>query len=64
MAAAVSHCGELGQCNTSAHDWLNARGGPVQHRMRMIDDATGRSADAEQPNTKHATRAPMRIDQA
>ena len=38
-----SHCGELVQWDTSDHDWLEGRGEPVRHLVRMIDDATSRS---------------------
>ena len=38
-----SHCGELVQWDTSDHDWLEGRGEPVHHLVRMIDDATSRS---------------------
>jgi len=38
-----SHCGELVQWDTSDHDWLEGRGEPVKHLVRMIDDATSRS---------------------
>jgi hypothetical protein len=35
--------GELVQWDTSDHDWLEGRGEPVQHLVRLIDDATSRS---------------------
>ncbi len=38
-----SHYGELVQWDTSDHDWLEGRGEPVHHLVRMIDDATSRS---------------------
>lgn len=38
-----SHYGELVQWDTSDHDWLEGRGEPVKHLVRMIDDATSRS---------------------
>ena len=38
-----SHYGELVQWDTSDHDWLEGRGEPVRHLVRMIDDATSRS---------------------
>jgi DNA-binding Lrp family transcriptional regulator len=38
-----SHYGELVQWDTSDHDWLEGRGEPVPHLVRMIDDATSRS---------------------
>ena len=38
-----SHCGELVQWDTSDHYWLEGRGEPVKHLVRMIDDATSRS---------------------
>lgn len=38
-----SHYGELVQWDTSDHDWLEGRGEPVLHLVRMIDDATSRS---------------------
>jgi hypothetical protein len=38
-----SHSGELVQWDTSDHDWLEGRGEPVKHLVRMIDDATSRS---------------------
>jgi hypothetical protein len=38
-----SHFGELVQWDTSDHDWLEGRGEPVHHLVRMIDDATSRS---------------------
>jgi hypothetical protein len=38
-----SHYGELVQWDTSEHDWLEGRGEPVRHLVRMIDDATSRS---------------------
>lgn len=38
-----SHYGELVQWDTSDHDWLESRGEPVKHLVRMIDDATSRS---------------------
>jgi transposase len=38
-----SHYGELVQWDTSDHDWLEGRGEPVNHLVRMIDDATSRS---------------------
>jgi hypothetical protein len=38
-----SHYGELVQWDTSDHDWLEGRGEPVYHLVRMIDDATSRS---------------------
>ncbi len=38
-----SHSGELVQWDTSDHDWLEGRGEPVRHLVRMIDDATSRS---------------------
>jgi len=38
-----SHAGELVQWDTSDHDWLEGRGEPVHHLVRMIDDATSRS---------------------
>jgi predicted DNA-binding protein (UPF0251 family) len=38
-----SHYGELVQWDTSDHDWLEGRGDPVKHLVRMIDDATSRS---------------------
>lgn len=38
-----SHYGELVQWDTSDHDWLEGRGEPVQHLVRMIDDATSKS---------------------
>ncbi len=31
------------QWDTSDHDWLEGRGEPVHHLVRMIDDATSRS---------------------
>ncbi len=34
-----SHSGELVQWDTSDHDWLEGRGEPVRHLVRMIDDA-------------------------
>lgn len=37
------HSGELVQWDTSDHDWLEGRGEPVRHLVRMIDDATSRS---------------------
>jgi len=37
-----SHYGELVQWDTSDHDWLEGRGEPVHHLVRMIDDATSR----------------------
>jgi transposase len=36
--------GELVQWDTSNHDWLEGRGEPVRYLVRMIDDATSRSA--------------------
>ena len=36
--------GELVQWDTSTHDWLEGRGEPVRYLVRMIDDATSRSA--------------------
>lgn len=36
-----SRCGELVQWDTSNHDWLEGRGGPV-YLISMIDDATSR----------------------
>ncbi len=36
--------GELVQWDTSNHDWLESRGEPVRYLVRMIDDATSRSA--------------------
>jgi len=38
-----SHYGELVQWDTSDHDWLEGRGEPVHHLVRMVDDATSRS---------------------
>jgi len=38
-----SHYGELVQWDTSDHDWLEGRGEPVKHLVRMIDDATSKS---------------------
>lgn len=38
-----SHHGELVQWETSDRDWLEGRGEPVCHLVRMIDDATSRS---------------------
>jgi hypothetical protein len=38
-----SHYGELVQWDTSDHDWLEGRGEPVHHLVRMIDDATSQS---------------------
>ncbi|MGH9647044.1 MAG: ISNCY family transposase [Bryobacteraceae bacterium] len=38
-----SHYGEMVQWDTSDHDWLEGRGEPVRHLVRMIDDATSRS---------------------
>jgi winged helix-turn helix protein len=38
-----SHYGELVQWDTSDHDWVEGRGEPVPHLVRMIDDATSRS---------------------
>lgn len=38
-----SHYGELVQWDTCDHDWLEGRGEPVHHLVRMIDDATSRS---------------------
>ena len=38
-----SNYGELVQWDTSDHDWLEGRGEPVRHLVRMIDDATSRS---------------------
>lgn len=38
-----SHYGELVQWDTSDHDWLEGRGEPVPHLVRMIDDASSRS---------------------
>ena len=38
-----SRCGELVQWDTSTHDWLEGRGEPVRHLVRLIDDATSRS---------------------
>ena len=35
--------GELTQWDTSDHDWLEGRGEPVRHLVRLIDDATSRS---------------------
>lgn len=35
--------GDLVQWDTSDHDWLEGRGEPVRHLVRMIDDATSRS---------------------
>jgi len=35
--------GELVQWDTSDHDWLESRGEPVKHLVRLIDDATSRS---------------------
>jgi transposase len=35
--------GELTQWDTSDHDWLEGRGEPVHHLVRLIDDATSRS---------------------
>jgi len=35
--------GELVQWDTSDHEWLEGRGEPVKHLVRMIDDATSRS---------------------
>jgi DNA-binding Lrp family transcriptional regulator len=35
--------GELVQWDTSDHDWLESRGEPVRHLVRLIDDATSRS---------------------
>lgn len=35
--------GELVQWDTSDHDWLEGRGEPVRHLVRLIDDATSRS---------------------
>ena len=35
--------GELTQWDTSDHDWLESRGEPVRHLVRLIDDATSRS---------------------
>lgn len=36
--------GELVQWDTSTHDWLEGRGEGVRYLVRMIDDATSRSA--------------------
>ena len=36
--------GELVQWDTSNHDWLEGRGETVRYLVRMIDDATSRSA--------------------
>ena len=36
--------GELVQWDTSNHDWLEGRGEPVRYLVRLIDDATSRSA--------------------
>lgn len=38
-----SSYGELVQWDTSDHDWLEGRGEPVKHLVRLIDDATSRS---------------------
>ena len=38
-----SHYGDLGQWDTSTHDWLEGRGEPVRYLVRMIDDATSKS---------------------
>ena len=38
-----SRFGELVQWDTSDHDWLEGRGEPVRHLVRLIDDATSRS---------------------
>lgn len=35
--------GELTQWDTSDHDWVEGRGEPVRHLVRLIDDATSRS---------------------
>jgi hypothetical protein len=38
-----SHYGELVQWDTSDHAWLEGRGEPVHHLVRIFDDATSRS---------------------
>jgi hypothetical protein len=43
--------GELTQWDTSDHDWLEGRGEPVQHLVRLIDDAT--------PVAAHGSEGPV-----